>query len=142
MATTTDLAELKINVLTQSQYDSATKNTNELYLTPAMEDISDKITFGAAWTKQICKAYKVGNLVFYDIQAYAGQVVAGTQYTVATIASGYRPSANYPTTGHGTNANYVPQGLINGFVWSSGDITVRPETATCNYVFISGFYAI
>ena len=32
MPTNTDLSNLKINVLTQAQFDSATKNQNELYL--------------------------------------------------------------------------------------------------------------
>ena len=41
MSTTTDLTTLKINYLTQAQYDSALANSqineNELYLTPAVE---------------------------------------------------------------------------------------------------------
>lgn len=49
MSTTTDLETLKINYLTQAQYDAAvsggTINENEIYMTPVQEKY-----FEAAWT--------------------------------------------------------------------------------------------
>lgn len=47
MTTTTDLSTLKINYLTQAQYDDALANnqinTNELYLTPVKSDVDELI---------------------------------------------------------------------------------------------------
>lgn len=106
------------------------------------EDISDKITVGAAWTPQVVVAYKLGNFVFFSIEAGAGTVVANTQYTVANIAAGYRPDKNIPFSGHSTNANFAPQGIVNAFVWTNGDITGRTNNAQGNFFFISGFYKI
>ena len=142
MSTTTDLTELKINVLTQAQYDSATKANDELYLTPAIEDISSQITFGGAWTQMVKVAYKVGKLVFFDLEGSTSTIVGGTQYTMATIASGYRPSSSIYLTGHTTNASYVPQAVVNAIAWTSGDITVRPSNANGLYFFVSGWYVI
>ena len=51
MATTTDLSTLKINYLTQAQYDNALANNqinaNELYLTPVKSDVDELIVIGS-----------------------------------------------------------------------------------------------
>lgn len=108
-----------------------------------VEDISDKITFGSAWSNYMRKAYLVGGkFVFFTLEGYDGTIMAGTQYTIATIASGYRPKDNLAFTGHATNANYLPQSVVNCYVWTSGDITVRCSNANGNYVFVSGWYAL
>lgn len=109
----------------------------------SIEDITDKITFGGAWTAMQAKAYLLGGrFVFFVLEGYAGTIVAGTQYTIATIASGYRPKDTLPFTGHATNSSYVPQSVVNCYVWTSGDITIRCSNANGNYVFISGWYAL
>ena len=44
MATTTNVKQVKLNIMTQSQYNSATKNANELYmLTDAQINYNDLI---------------------------------------------------------------------------------------------------
>lgn len=52
MATTTDLSTLKINYLTQAQYDDALANnqinTNELYLTPVKSDVDELIVIDSS----------------------------------------------------------------------------------------------
>ena len=52
MATTTDLSTLKINYLTQAQYDNALANnqinTNELYLTPVKSDVDELIVIDSS----------------------------------------------------------------------------------------------
>lgn len=107
-----------------------------------IEDISDKFTFTSAWSNLVCSAYKIGKLVVFSLEGNAGTVVAGTQYTMVTIASGYRPKTTTYYTGHGTDGSYFPQGIVNSIVWTSGDITVRPQTNTCNYIFLSGMYVL
>lgn len=107
-----------------------------------VEDISDKFTFTSAWSNLVRSAYKIGKLVVFSLEGNASAVVAGTQYTMVTIASGYRPKTTTYYTGHGTNASYFPQGIVNSIVWTSGNITVRPQTNTCNYIFLSGMYVL
>ena len=50
MATTTDINTLKINYLTQEQYDNATKNPNEIYITSdtSIDEIETSITTHSA----------------------------------------------------------------------------------------------
>lgn len=52
MATTTDLNTLKINYLSQEQYDAAvsggTINANEIYMTPAIDTITDVTVDGTS----------------------------------------------------------------------------------------------
>lgn len=109
----------------------------------SVEDISDKITFGSAWSNLHRQAYLIGGkFVFFTLEGYAGTIVAGTQYTIATIASGYRPKDTVVFTGHATNSSYVPQSVVNCYVWASGDITIRCSNANGNYVFINGWYAL
>ena len=72
------------------------------------EDISDKITLTAAWTNMHITAYRVGDMVFFALEGMATTIVANTQYTIATIAAGYRPAKNIPLTGHGTYNNFAP----------------------------------
>lgn len=114
----------------------------KLVLNAVVEDISDKITLGGAWTNLGKVAYRVGKVCYYYIEAYAGTIVGGTQYTLATIASGYRPGATVAHTGHTTNGNFLAQGIVNTFVRTSGDITIRTQNSNGQYVFISGWWIL
>lgn len=107
-----------------------------------IEDISNKITLGGAWTNLGKVAYRVGKVCYFYMDIYAGTIVGGTQYTVATIASGYRPKFTVCHTGHATNSSYVAQSIVNNFVWTSGDITIRASNGNGNYVFISGWWIL
>lgn len=109
----------------------------------ALEDISDKITIASGWQSMHRTAYKIGNMVFFSIEGYSqSAVVGGTQYTLANIASGYRPSKSIPFTGHATDSNFTPQAVVNGNVWTDGTITGRASNPNGRYFFISGFYRI
>ena len=107
-----------------------------------IEDISDKITLGGAWTLVFKKAYRVGSMAFFDIEAYTSSYVAGTEYVLATIASGYRPKTSLPCTGHTTNGSYTPQGVVNCIANTNGNIRVVASNTNGNYFFIQGFYEI
>ena len=107
-----------------------------------VEDISDQITFTPAWTNMHTTAYKIGNVVFFTLEGTATTIVANYQYTIATIANGYKPKRSLPFTGHGTDSNFAPLGIVNAWVWTSGDITIRCSNANGNYIFVSGFYCI
>ena len=109
----------------------------------AVEDISDEITMASGWQSMHRTAYKLGKMVFFSIEGYSqSAVVGGTQYTIANIASGYRPSKSIPFTGHATDSTFTPQAVVNGNVWTGGTITGRASNANGRYFFISGFYKI
>ena len=107
-----------------------------------VEDISSSFTFGSSWTPMLKIAYKIGNLVVFSLEGNAGTIIGGTQYTMATIASGYRPRANTCFTGHTTNSNYVGQGYVNAWAWTGGDFTIRTSNSNGQYVFVNGCYVI
>ena len=106
------------------------------------EDISDKITLDSRWTNLSKFAYRVGKACFFYIEAYASTVTGGTQYILATIADGYRPSITVAHTGHTTNGSFLAQGIVNTFVWAGGDITVRVQNNNGQYVFASGWWIL
>lgn len=107
-----------------------------------VEDISSQITFGGAWTGLHKSAYKIGNLVVISLEASASTVVAGALYTIANVASGYRPRNGVLLSAHTTNGNYVPQAVVNSWAESDGQITVRASNANGTYFMISGVYII
>ena len=114
----------------------------KLVLNAVVEDISGKITLGGAWTNLGKAAYRVGKVCYFYIEAYTPTTVGGSEYTIATIASGYRPRATFAYTGHTTNSNFLAQGIINNFVKTNGDITVRPQNGNGQYFFISGWWIL
>lgn len=107
-----------------------------------VEDISNKITFGGAWDNLLCVAYKIGNIVIFSIEANAEIIVAGTQYTIATFPEGYRPKKTVALSGHATNENYLPQSVLNAWVWTNGGLTARASNGNGTYFFISGAFVI
>ena len=107
-----------------------------------VEDIPDKITLTSAWTDHGINAYKVGKICVFGLRVYTSTYVGGTQYTVATIADGYRPRNTLTHTGHTTDANYVAKAVVNTFVWTSGDITVRASNNSGGFFFLSGWWIL
>lgn len=116
--------------------------TSTIKIATDFEDISDKITFGGAWTQMHKKAFRVGRMVFFRLEASVGTYVAGTEYTMATIASGYRPKdVTSPSTGHTTNGSYTPQGVLSCNVnYQNGNINVVASNTNGSYFFVQGFY--
>lgn len=108
-----------------------------------VKDISASFTFTSAWTGMVKKAFLVGGkLVVFALEGNAGTIVGGTQYTMAQVASPYKPSTAIPHTGHVTNASYVATGFANCWVWADGDITIRASNGNGNYVFFTGWYIL
>lgn len=106
------------------------------------ESIADKITVNGSYTSINKTAYIEGNIVHFFIELYMTTVAAGTRYTIATIADGYKPKYSTFFTGHTTNSNFVPQSLLNCCAWQSGDITILAANGNGNYVFVEGTYPI
>lgn len=118
--------------------------SGNLAVDASTSDISSSITMGGAWSQLVKKAWKIGNLVFFEIEATAGSFNANTQYTIATIASGYRPSDVHFASGYTTDGSYNPKGTVSVLVRATGAIDIRTQLASSSgaYVFISGFYVI
>lgn len=108
----------------------------------AVEDVSNKITFTSAWTEQWKYAFRFGNIVFFSFEGYAGNVQAGAQYTIANISSDLKPKNSLSFTGHTTNASYLPNGIVNAFVWDDKTITVRVSNTNGNYVYVDGWFEV
>lgn len=65
MTTTTNVSQVKLNIMTKSQYNSATKNANELYMvtditTLTSDDILSSVDSSSTNSKTI------GAKLFYD----------------------------------------------------------------------------
>lgn len=107
-----------------------------------IEDVADKITLTSAWTEQWKAAFRFGNVVFFSFEAYAGNVQVGAHYTIANISSDLKPKRTLPFTGHTTTASFVPNGIVNAWVWADKTITVRLSNANGNYVFVDGWFEV
>lgn len=108
-----------------------------------VEDVSDKITLSSAWTAYHKQAYLVcGKFMFVTIQAYTPTFVAGTEYTVATISSGYRPSKSLPFTGHTTDMSYTPAAVVNCWATTAGNIMARASNTNGHHFFLSCWYRV
>ena len=105
-------------------------------------DIASHITFGSAWTQQVKVARRIGNMVFFQLEANAGSFNANTNYVLANIASGYRPAVQQFATGITTDGSYNPKGTVSAVLKTDGSINIRTQTASSSgaFVFISGFY--
>ena len=107
-----------------------------------LEDISSQFTFGGAWTSIVKKAWKYGKLVFFHLEASVGSYQANYGYTIATIASGYRPSAMAVCHAYTTDGNYNPKAVVSAQAQTNGNIVVRSQNTTGAYFFVSGFYVL
>lgn len=70
MTTTTNVSQVKLNIMTQSQYNSATKNANELYMiidaAINYNDLTNKPTIATSVSASSTNAETVGAKLFYD----------------------------------------------------------------------------
>lgn len=105
-------------------------------------DITSSITFGAAWTSTSLTATVSGGRVDIMFVAYAASYLANTEYTVATIAADYAPRSLEVCTGHTTDANYNPQGLVTVKAYANGNIGVIAQNTNGNYFVVHLSYAI
>lgn len=105
-------------------------------------DITSSITFGAAWTSTSLTATVSGGRVDIMFVAYAASYLANTEYTVATIAADYAPKSLEVCTGHTTDANYNPQGLVTVKAYANGNIGVIAQNTNGNYFVVHLSYAI
>lgn len=106
------------------------------------QDISDKITMGGAWTPVYKHAWLVDGIVYFNIEAQVSSYQANYQYTIATIAAGYRPRTTVAGQGHTTNGSYSPQSIVNVMAGHDGALKVSAQNTSGEYFFVSGWYRI
>lgn len=125
MATTTNLSTLKINYLTQAQYDAALTNSqinaDELYMTPdTIETATPTITRTAGATISSVTFKRSGHIAqLRFVMTYSTSVAAGANLFTGTLASGYRPSMDSAGCGFYGSSSII--GILN----TDGSITIR-----------------
>lgn len=107
-------------------------------------DVSAQITFNSAWTQMDKKVWNFGGLIIFQLEGYASTFYSGNAYTLATIASGYRPAAINYASGHQVDSSFNPKGTVNALIRPTGAIEIRTETgsSTAPYIILCGAYRI
>ena len=105
-------------------------------------DISGQITLGGAWTEVFKRAWLTSGIVFYNIEAQPSSYIANYQYTMATIATGYRPRENCLGQGCTTDGGFSPKAVVSVLAQTNGQIRVNAQNNTGGYFLISGWYRI
>lgn len=109
---------------------------------PTVEDISSSFTLGGAWTQIVKRAWKYDKLVFFHIEASVGSYQANYGYTIATVASAYRPSAMAVCQGYTTDGSYNPKAVVSSRLETNGNLIVDSQNTTGSYFFVTGFYRL
>lgn len=107
-----------------------------------IEDVSSKITIGSAWNVLYKRAYKVGNVVFFSIEATTDTYVAEAEYTIATLSNDIKPKYTVTMFGAVTDGNYIVKSTPSILCKNNGTITVRTTNTNGSYWFINGWYYI
>ena len=108
-----------------------------------IEDVSSKITIVSAWNVIYKRAYKVGNVVFFSIEAATSTYEAETEYTFATLSNDIKPE--YPTKvmfGAVTDGNYNVKSIPSILCKYNGTLTVITTNTNGSYWFVNGWYYI
>ena len=141
-----ELGQLSVSLSQAMGVDSPSTTTLNTYPTPptvpTLEDISSGFTFGGAWTSIVKKAYKYDKMVFFHLEASTSSYTANYSYTIATIASSYRPNMMFIGNGYTTDGSYNPKAVVSVRINSNGNIIVDAQNNTGAYFFITGFYVI
>ena len=106
------------------------------------EEVSSKITIGSAWNVIYKRAYKVGNVVFFSIEATTDTYVAEAEYTIATLSDDIKPKYTISMFGAVTDENYIVKSTPSILCKNNGTITVRTANTDGSYWFINGWYYI
>ena len=108
------------------------------------EDVSNKITMNSAWTAVYKYGYRIGNIVFFQIEATTSSFIADYEYTLAELGQGIRSYQTVGGTCHITDANYTIRTMAHYLVKNGipSTITVRANDTVGQYWFVSGFYRI
>ena len=109
---------------------------------PEVEDVSAYFTLGGAWTGIVKKAYKYDRMVFFHIEASVGTYQANYGYTIATVASGYRPTTMAVCNAYTTDGSYHPKAVVSSRLETNGNLIVDSQNTTGSYFFVTGFYYI
>lgn len=126
MSTTTSLDTLKINYLTQAQYDTALANNeineNEIYMTPYREPIVDLI-------------YPVGSIYMSVNNVSPATFLEGTTWEQIKdrflLSAGASHSAG--STGGNESVSYTPSGTVNGHTLTIAEMPSHTHTQNAHH---------
>lgn len=115
MPTTTNIRQLKINKLTEAQYEQAVKSADELYLTP---DTPKVVTI----TDTIYSLAVAENTIYEFSNAI-------TSLTITSAVKSYLDSMIYFTTGSGSSIAFADNSTLK---WGGGAIpSLEANTTYC-----------
>lgn len=110
---------------------------------PIAENVSDKFTINAAWTNQRKKAWKIGNLVFFQLSGVTSSYTANYMYDFATIDSSIQPKTVGDFVCHKGDSNFNLLGLFEVHINStSNKIQVNTSNTSGNYWYVNGWYEV
>ena len=115
-------------------------NNVQTGISSAVEDISSAVTLNYGYDPLQKWIYVHDGIVDMFIETYFANYVADNEYIIGTIASPYRPNHLIVTTGHTTDSNFNPRGLVNFIVYTNGNLSVRVNNTNGNYVIVHATY--
>ena len=111
-------------------------------ISSTVKDISSAVTLTYGYDSLQKWIYVHDGMVDMFIETYFANYVADNEYIIGTITSPYRPSHVIVTTGHTTDSNFNPKGLVNFIVYTNGNLGVRVNNTVGNYVIVHATYSI
>lgn len=105
-----------------------------------VKDISSSVSLNYASLQKTATVYN--GIVDLFIETNFVSYAADYEYIIGTITSSYRPNHIIVTTGHTTDANFNPKGLVNFIVYPNGNLSVRVNNTDGNYIFVHATYSI
>lgn len=101
------------------------------------EDVTDKLTFEAINKRAI----KIGDMVFFNAEAYFDMYVANYNYTLA-VDSSIRPRVNlFMLSAVMVDGGFTPRAVISSYINANG-LTWRSNQVAGNYLCVSGWWKI
>lgn len=111
-------------------------------ISSTVKDISSAVTLNFGYDPLQKWIYVHDGMVDMFIETYFASYVADNEYIIGTITSPYRPNHLIVTTGHTTDSNFNPKGLVNFIVYTNGNLGVRVNNTAGNYVIVHATYPI
>jgi hypothetical protein len=111
-------------------------------ISSTVKDISSAVTLNYGYDPLQKWIYVHDGMVDMFIETYFASYVADNEYIIGTITSPYRPNHLIVTTGHTTDSNFNPKGLVNFIVYANGNLGVRVNNTVGNYVIVHATYPI
>lgn len=113
----------------------------KILLATVATDVSSQITVGSAWTVLQKRAVKIGNRVYFWIEANTSSYTYPYVYNFATFSNAIKPKYMNAFTGHTTDGSFTPKGILT-FYTDGTTLKVSAQNNAGAYFFVNGSYEI